>query len=219
MIKTQGSDTKLIGQMQPYYEARGLGRSKLAGRTVPPLVTQIADGENGGVMMNEFPPKYFEVVRECSGSATPILNVTEYLERLFASGLREEELPAVQPLLQHRVWERMTPGDGPDRLAGVIEELGREDDRFHMEGGSWTNNVSWVRGYEELLIPMERASAQFHERVLARGVPSSDPGYRNALFHLLASETSCYRYWGQGGWTDYGAELARRTSDIIASDI
>jgi hypothetical protein len=30
---------------------------------VPPLVTQIADGENGGVMMNEFPPKFFDVVR------------------------------------------------------------------------------------------------------------------------------------------------------------
>ena len=32
VIKTQGSDTKLIGQMQPYYEARGMGRSTLAGR-------------------------------------------------------------------------------------------------------------------------------------------------------------------------------------------
>ena len=26
IIKTQGSDTKLVGQMQPYYEAQGLGR-------------------------------------------------------------------------------------------------------------------------------------------------------------------------------------------------
>ena len=42
--------------MQPYYEARGLGPVELAGRQVPPLVTQIADGENGGVMTNEFPP-------------------------------------------------------------------------------------------------------------------------------------------------------------------
>jgi hypothetical protein len=52
---------------------------QLAGRSVPPLVTQIADGENGGVMMHEFPPKYLQVVRESSGSRTPILNVTEYL--------------------------------------------------------------------------------------------------------------------------------------------
>ena len=61
IIKTQGSDTKLVAQMQPYYEARTLGRWELEGRMVPPLVAQIADGENGGVMMNEFPPKYMEV--------------------------------------------------------------------------------------------------------------------------------------------------------------
>jgi hypothetical protein len=56
VIKTQGSDTKLVGQMQPYYEARSLHPAELAGRPIAPLVTQIADGENGGVMMNEFPP-------------------------------------------------------------------------------------------------------------------------------------------------------------------
>jgi hypothetical protein len=219
LVKTQGSDTKLVAQMQPYYEARGLARCRLAGRSVPPLVTQIADGENGGVMMNEFPPKYLEVVRECSGSATPILNGTEYVERLFATGVTESDLPVVQPLLQHRIWQRMRPGDGPDGLAKVIEELRRGDGRFHMEGGSWTNDISWIRGYDSLLIPMDRASAEFHERVLALDIPTSDPGYRNALFHLLASETSCYRYWGQGQWTDYGAELARRTSEIIATEL
>ena len=88
-----------------------------------------------------------------------------------------------------------------------------------MDGGSWTNNISWVAGYDDVLIPMERASSQFHERVLAREVPSSDPSYRNALFHLLASETSCYRYWGEGVWTAYGAELARRTTEIVAHDL
>jgi hypothetical protein len=62
---------------------------------------------------------------------------------------------------------------------------------------------------------MEQASSLFHERVLGRGVVSDDPRYRKALFHLLAAETSCFRYWGAGIWTDYGAELARRTSDII----
>ncbi|HQH27191.1 MAG TPA: glycosyl hydrolase family 57, partial [Oligoflexia bacterium] len=31
LIKTQGSDTKLVGQMQPYFEARGLSRVDLAG--------------------------------------------------------------------------------------------------------------------------------------------------------------------------------------------
>jgi hypothetical protein len=219
LVKTQGSDTKLVAQMQPYYEARTLDRATLGGRSVPQLVTQIADGENGGVMMNEFPSKYRDVVGESSSSETPMLNGTEYLERVFASGVREHELPVIQPLFQHRIWDRMTPGDGPERLASVIEELSREDDRFNMEGGSWTNDISWLRGYDDVLIPMEHASAMFHERVLRRGIPTSDPRYRNALFHLLTSETSCYRYWGQGVWTDYGAELARRTIEIITHDL
>jgi len=125
LVKTQGSDTKLVGQMQPYYEALGLQRQELGGRSVPPLVTQIADGENGGVMMNEFPPKYLEVVRESSWSPTPMLNGTEYLERLHAAGVSEDDLPAIQPLFQHRIWQKMSPGDGPGRLARVIEELQR----------------------------------------------------------------------------------------------
>jgi hypothetical protein len=215
VVKTQGSDAKLVGQLQPYYEAKGLSRFELAGSGVPPLVTQVADGENGGVMMNEFPPKYFEVVRECSGSRTPMMNVTEYLEQLFAAGLQRADLPVIRPLSQHRLWQRMAPGDGPERLAAVIDRLRSEDGRFHVEGGSWTNDLSWVRGYDQVLIPMNRASALFHERILAQGVPTDDPRYRNALFHLLAAETSCFRYWGEGIWTDYGAELSRRVADIV----
>jgi hypothetical protein len=218
VVKTQGSDTKLVGQMQPYYEAKGLNHWLLAGRSVPPLVTQIADGENGGVMMNEFPPRYLQVVRECSGSRTPMLNVTEYLEQLFASGIQPGDLPVLQPLYQHRIWQQMAPGDGPDRLASVIEQLRHEDSRFHVEGGSWTSELSWVRGYDQVLIPMEQASSLFHERIRARGVPSDAPRYRRALFHLLAAETSCYRYWGEGVWTDYGAELSRRVTDILTHD-
>ncbi len=218
IIKTQGSDTKLVAQMQPAYEARSLNRLELAGRTVPPLVTQIADGENGGVMMNEFPPKFMDVMREASHSETPAMNVTEYLEHLFAQGLRVDDLPVVQPLFQRRIWARMHPGDGPDRLAQVIAELAGEDHRFHMEGGSWTSNLSWVRGYDHVLKPMEAVSARFHETVLKPGVPSHDARYRNALFHLLAAETSCYRYWGEGLWTDYGREICRRADAILQHD-
>jgi hypothetical protein len=46
---------------------RRAGSGDLGGRSVPLLVTEIADGENGGVMMDEFPSKYFEVVREVLG--------------------------------------------------------------------------------------------------------------------------------------------------------
>jgi hypothetical protein len=218
IVKTQGSDTKLVGQMQPYYEARGLGRMELGGRAVPPLVTQIADGENGGVMMNEFPPKYHDVMAEASGGETPPLLVSEYLAHLEALGVTESAFPAIQPVLQRRIWERFRDGAGAQALAERIDELRREDDRFRMEGGSWTNNMSWVRGYESVLGPMEQASALFAEKVLNAGVASSEPRYRNALFHLLASQTSCYRYWGKGVWTDYGREICRRAIEILRHD-
>lgn len=218
VIKTQGSDTKLIGQMQPYYEAKGLSRWELGGKLVPPLVTQISDGENGGVMMNEFPPKYMEVVRECTGSDTPLMNTTEYLEHLFAMGIREQDLPVLQPLFQKRIWDRFEPGAGADRLARVVEELRKEDSRFHVEGGSWTNNISWVQGYASLLGPMERVSSLFYEKVLRPGVPTGEHRYRNALFHLMALQTSDYRYWGQGIWVDYGREISRRATEILQND-
>jgi hypothetical protein len=218
IIKTQGSDTKLVAQMQPYYEAKGLSRWELAGKQVPPLVTQIADGENGGVMMNEFPPKYLEAVRESSGSRTPIMNVSEYLDQLYALGIKETDLPGLQPIHQKRIWDNFKAGDGEKKLAEVIEQLKKQDHRFHMEGGSWTNDISWVRGYENVLGPMEKSSSLFNEKVLKRQIPTSDPRYRNALFHLLCSQTSCYRYWGQGIWTDYGRELCRRTEAIVSHD-
>jgi hypothetical protein len=216
IIKTQGSDTKLVGQMQPYYEARGLSRSNLATRSVPALATQIADGENGGVMMNEFPPKYLDVIREASGSETPPVNVTEYLEYLDSAGISEDDFPAVQPIMQKRIWDRLDGAAGRSAMDNVIQQLRKEDHRFHMEGGSWTNDVSWVRGYADVLRPLEQTSALFAEKTA--GVDSAEPRYRNALFHLLTSQTSCYRYWGSGIWTDYARELIRRTNDILQWD-
>jgi len=218
IIKTQGSDTKLVAQMQPCYEARGLSRTKIGGKDVPQLVTQIADGENGGVMMNEFPSKYLEAMRESSHSDAPALNVTEYLDYLESVGVTEAQLPQVLPLFQKRLWDRYSAGSGPERLRTVLEELKREDHRFHVEGGSWTSNISWVKGYDHVLQPMEQASARFAEVVLERNVPTPHPAYRRALYHLLTAETSCYRYWGEGLWTDYGREIARRALEVIEHD-
>ena len=136
-------------------------------------------------MTNEFPPRYLEVMRECSGSPTPAVNVTEYLEALAGRGISREDPPPVQPLLQHRVWERFEPGEGPERLAAVIGQLTAEDARFSMEGGSWTSDISWMREYDNVLAPMERgarcsASTWWHR------ASASDPRYRRALFYLLA---------------------------------
>ncbi|MBN1609832.1 MAG: hypothetical protein JW940_24580 [Polyangiaceae bacterium] len=218
VIKTQGSDTKLVAQMQPYYEALSNGPVALGGKSIPPLVVQIADGENGGVMMNEFPPKFMDVMRQCSGSTTPVMNVTEYLEHLEAAGVSERDFPVIQPLFQKRIWDEMKPGDGSEKLGSTIEKLRRADGRFHMEGGSWTNNLSWVRGYDDVLTAMDRASAHFEQVVCTTGAKTSEHRYRNALFHLLTSQTSCYRYWGQGIWTEYGRELCRRVEDILKYD-
>jgi hypothetical protein len=216
LVKTQGSDNKLVAQMQPYYEARGLSRGELAGRSVPPIVVQIGDGENGGVMMNEFPSKFFEVARESTGIDVPMMNGTEYLEFLSADGLKPGDFPAVQPVFQSRIWAKIKPGDGPEKLAKAIETCKQEDGRFNMEGGSWTNNISWVKGYESVIAPMEKASSNFYAKVLSRKkLDTGSPAYRDALFHLLACETSCFRYWGQGIWTEYGAELARRATESV----
>jgi Glycosyl hydrolase family 57 len=216
IIKTQGSDTKLVAQMQPYYEAKGLSRTNIAEKTMPPIVTQIADGENGGVMMNEFPAKYMEVMREASGSATPPVSVTEYLEFLAANGVLLGKLPAVQPVLQKRIWDRVGKSAGSEAVEKAIKQLRKEDGRFNMEGGSWTNNISWVQGYSDVLGPLEKLSARFAEKTAS--VDTSETRYRNALFHLLMTQTSCYRYWGTGIWTDYARELIRRTDAILTHD-
>ena len=65
---------------------------------------------------------------------------------------------------------------------------------------------------------MEKVSALFNEKVLEPGVPTNDPRYRKALFYLLCSQTSCYRYWGQGTWTDYGQEIVRRAEEVLTRD-
>ncbi len=218
IVKTQGSDTKLVGQMQPYYEAKGLKRVQLGGKDVPPLVTQIADGENGGVMMNEFPPKYKEAVRDSSGTRTPMMNVTEYLEYLGTLGVTEKDFPAVQPAKQSEIWKRMSPGDGAKKLTEVIETCKKDVPNFNMEGGSWTNNLSWVKGYDDVLKPMEKLSEHFNRVVLAPGNPTTEDRYRKALFYLLLAETSCFRYWGQGIWTDYAKELCRRGEEALNKD-
>jgi hypothetical protein len=132
-------------------------------------------------------------------------------------GIGEKDLPEAQPLFQKRIWDRMKPGDGPEKLRKTIEDLKKEDGRFHMEGGSWTNNISWVRGYDNVLGPMERVSSLFHEEMTKKGVPTGDRRYRDALFHLLNTQTSCYRYWGQGVWTDYAKEICRRAEGAITS--
>ena len=226
LIKTQGSDTKLVGQMQPCHEAMTLDRLPLGTALVPPLVSQIADGENGGVMMNEFPAAFLQAHRMLAGSAhaeatgagaagaTMALNGSEYLELLEAAGLSEADLPEIQAVQQQRLWQQLGEASGPEAVAAAITALRSADPSFSMEGASWTNNLSWVEGYANVLEPMNELSARFHQRfdplVEADPAVTRSAPYQEALLHLLLLETSCFRYWGQGGWTDHAREIHRR---------
>ncbi|MBI4951732.1 MAG: glycosyl hydrolase family 57 [Myxococcales bacterium] len=214
LVKTQGSDTKLVGQMQPLGEARSLSPRSLAGQRVPPLVTQIADGENGGVMMNEFPDAYRQAFGALSTEGVVGMNGMEYLELLEAAGIDEGDFAPIEPRHQHAIWQRVAGDVTPERVAGAIETLRRENPGFDLGGGSWTAESSWVRGYGDVLDPMNELSARFHAKLDA-GAERSSRAYRAALFHLLATETSCYRYWGQGRFTDYARELCRRGRALV----
>ncbi len=214
LIKTQGADTKLVAQMQPFYEAKGQQPRTINGVRVPPIVTQIGDGENGGVMMNEFPPCYRQCIQQIGNAGTVIANGTEYLELLEAAGVKPEMLPACRPINQGVVFARITKWE-PGAADRALEEIKREKPQFRLEGGSWTNNISWVRGYGNLLTGINQLSARFHQTCAGPLVDTNSYDYRNALFHLLVAETSCYRYWGQGIWPEYGREICRRGLEIL----
>jgi hypothetical protein len=205
LIKTQGSDTKLVAQMQPYYEAQTLGTKTVAGIEVPQAATQIADGENGGVMMNEFPGKYMEAVRELgSGHGdVQLLSGSEYLLHLQSLGIKPTDLPVCQPIHQAAFWKQYK-----GNVEEAIAACKKADYRFNMEGGSWTNNISWVKGYQGLLGDMEKASIAFHQKYPEN--PPFDPTANDNLFNLLCAQTSCFRYWGEGVWPEYGREFCRR---------
>jgi len=226
LIKTQGSDTKLVGQMQPCYEAMGLERLPLGAVSIPPLVSQIADGENGGVMMNEFPEAFRQAHRRLASEGpaggdggTVALNGSEYLHLLEAAGVTPDDYPRIQAVGQHRLWQQVGATPTPQAVEAAIAELQAGDPGFSMAGASWTNDLSWVEGYAEVLEPMNELSAAFHRHFdpLVAADPSltrSEP-YRRALLHLLLLETSCFRYWGQGTWTDYARELHRRGAAVL----
>ncbi|MDB9528459.1 glycosyl hydrolase family 57 [Oscillatoria sp. CS-180] len=216
LIKTQGSDTKLVGQMQPFAEAKTLQPVALGQNHIPPLVTQISDGENGGVMMNEFPGMFkrswHEMRQHDSGQVGTVGCLgTEYLELLAEAGVTPADFPTCQAIGQHRLWQQVGDRISPDTVDRAIAELKQADQSFHMEGSSWTNDRSWVEGYSNVMQPLQQLSARFHQAV--RENKFNDPrsaSYHQALLHLLLLETSCFRYWGQGAWTEYAQTIHRR---------
>lgn len=209
LIKTQGSDTKLVAQMQPYYEAKTLSPQEYAKETIPAFVCQVGDGENGGVMMNEFPPAFRQAFAEIGTRGTVALNGSEYLECLDQAGVKVKDFIPIQPISQHRIWKHVTDY-GPGACDAAIEKIRETDKGYNLDRGSWTNDRSWVKGYENILGPINALSAAFHEKFDGKKQDLNSPSYQEALLYLLTSQTSCFRYWGEGSWTDYAKEICRR---------
>ena len=214
LIKTQGSDTKLVAQMQPYYEAKSISRQEYCGKNIPPFVLQIGDGENGGVMMNEFPPKYIEAFQEISNDGVVAMNGSEYLEFLEQSGIDGRQFIPVQPISQHRIWKQMKK-NAPGAADEAIKIIHENDSGFNLDKASWTSDKNWVKGYEDVLDPINKLSAVFHNTFDSQAPDVEDYAYREALLYLLLSQTSCFRYWGEGMWTEYAKELCRRGLEIL----
>ncbi len=222
LIKTQGSDTKLVAQMQPYHEAKSKNKQSVGNILIPPCVSQIADGENGGVMMNEFARDFsptWEQIKEQSEVVG--FNGTEYIELVEAAGVKPQDYPACQAVGQAKIWAKVGNKINPDAVEKAIADLQANDHQFHTDGASWTNDLSWVQGYENVLEPMNKLSSIFHQKYDALVAKDSsitqNPDYQEALLYNLLVQTSCFRYWGQGTWTDYARELYRRGEESLKS--
>ena len=223
LIKTQGSDTKLVGQMQPYYAALDLSRHNMGTCTIPTLVSQIADGENGGVMMNEFPQAFLQAYRKIgpktNESRTIAINGSEYLDFLKTLNVNEDSYPEIQAVHQHKIWKKTTGPLTRNSINKIIKELEEEDKSFSMSGASWTNDLSWENGYKNVLEPISKLSSYFHETfdhlVVQNPSITKTHSYQEALLYLLLLETSCFRYWGQGKWTEYAKTIFKKGEKVL----
>jgi hypothetical protein len=200
--------------MQPYYEAKTLQRQDYCGKNLPPFVCQIGDGENGGVMMNEFPPAYYQAFAEIGREGVVAMNGSEYLEFIKQKGLKEKDFTSVQPVSQHRIWEKVVDF-GPLACDEALKKLAESGQPLNLDRASWTNDRSWVKGYENVLDPIDKLSATFHEKYPSEKVDFKSKSFQEALLYLLLSQTSCFRYWGEGIWTEYAKEICRRGMEAL----
>jgi hypothetical protein len=148
---------------------------------------------------------------------------SEYLELMAAAGCQPEDYPACQAIGQHLIWQRVDSNNSsPTAVQQAIQDLQQENPHFHMDGASWTNDLSWVKGYENVLTPMNRLSTLFHRKVtpLVEQHPelTQESRYRRALLYNLLLQTSCFRYWGQGAWTDYAQTIYEQGTAIIEQE-
>lgn len=202
IIHSQESESSSVARMRPYQEAQALAPIVLNGRTVPPMITRIADGENEGVMMNEFPSAFKRAWHTISNSqqsnqpaGITAFNGTEYLNALAMKGIQSSDLPKCQ-------------------IKRPVTQVGLSSGHLH-ENASETHP-------RDVLALIDDLSSRFHA-VTARVSATSalnrrEHRYRNALLHNLLLQTSCFRSWGEGDWTEYAQEIHRRGCAILEHD-
>lgn len=228
LVKTQGIDSPLVGQMQPYQAAQKLQPVNLGGGRIPPLVSQIGDGENGGVMMNEFPSAFkraWHAMRQQGGGCTGVVGCcgTEYLELLAAAGVSSDQLPRCQRQGHYRLWQRL--GDTPTTADWSAAIAADDSTQASTLTSAWDGDEGQTGDQARILRLIQQLSTDFHRTVAPLQEDSEEhlsqrrsQPYQNALLHNLLLQTSCFRAWDQTTWTDYAQEIYRRGKAILTHD-
>ena len=147
------------------------------------------------------------------------MNGSEYVDFLETLKINEDSYPLIQAIDQHKIWGKIPGQITPTTFNQAIEELKEENQSFSLSGASWTNDLSWENGYKNVLDPISKLSSIFHEKfdhVVAQN-PSltKNHNYQEALLYLLLLETSCFRYWGQGKWTEYAKTIFEKGEEFL----
>ena len=99
LVQPSHCTAESLASMEPYRQAQQLARQPLGDRLIPPLVTQIEDGENTHAMMHDFPAAFrntwYDVLNQGDRSVQGLTG-TEYLELLQATGLGLDDYPVCQ---------------------------------------------------------------------------------------------------------------------------
>jgi len=174
-------------------------------------------------MMNEFPQAFIQAYKrigpKTTQSPTIAMNGSEYLDFLETNKVNKDSYPVIQAIDQHKIWKRIFGPITPKAIEKAIDELKDEDTSFSINGSSWTNDLSWEDGYKNVLEPISKLSAYFHQSfdhlVIQDPSITKTKSYQEALLYLLLLETSCFRYWGQGRWTEYAKTIFERGKEVL----
>jgi hypothetical protein len=120
-------------------------------------------------------------------------------------------------VVQYQIWQQIFADNFlPNAVENAIQGIIKTNPNFHVDGVSWTNHISWVQRSKNVLSPMYELSNSFHRKFdhfLANNsgeAITKITQYRQNLLHNLLLQTSCFRYWEQGAWTDYAREIYKR---------